>query len=139
MYSCRGHAGKCDQKTTVFHGTANDFGVCVTPLLYWPDVLEEIESARLRLKLPRFACVKPRYSRTVRRPYVSQGCLHCDAIVGEHYMWEDFIEVFSEVDMASYPNRYRIGWPPRASAPGTRPACVDERPRQERPAPHTFG
>ncbi len=56
---------KCKQDTLAFHGAANEYSMCVTPWLYWPDILDNIDQARRRLNLPRFGCIKPRFSKTV--------------------------------------------------------------------------
>ena len=51
--------------------------------------------APCRERISRASCVgtiKPRYSRTQEQSYMSNGCYHCDALVGEHFehdAWDD--------------------------------------------------
>jgi hypothetical protein len=42
--------------------------------------------------------VKSRFSRTVGDRYLSQGCAHCDALMGMHYVMELALEVASGTD-----------------------------------------
>ncbi len=61
---------KCHQKTWIFHAAVLNGGdadslIEVTELMYWPDILTEIDNARAALNLPRMGIVKPRFSKTV--------------------------------------------------------------------------
>ena len=97
---------KCRRQTLVFHGAVHDAGSCVTADLYWPDTIREIDAIRERLNLPRFATIKPRYSRSAGRSYISQGCHHCDALLGDQYMF-----VAAEITVSG--ETPRVGaWPP---------------------------
>jgi hypothetical protein len=73
-------------------------------------VLEELERIRKELELERFGCIKPRFSRTVGSAYISQGCRHCDAIIGEFPLSEDFSEVFSTLDLSTYRCCRLLNW-----------------------------
>jgi hypothetical protein len=92
---------KCKQTTLAFHG-AVDRGIGVTQFFYQPQVLEELDRIRQELELERFGCVKPRFSRTLGSAYISQGCRHCDALIGDFPLSEDFSEVFSTLDLSTY-------------------------------------
>ncbi|MBT9329537.1 DUF5710 domain-containing protein [Paracidobacterium acidisoli] len=92
---------KCQQTTLAFHGSI-ERAICATHLFYQPRVLEELERIRKELELARFGCIKPRFSRTVGSAYVSQGCRHCDALIGEFPLSEDFSEVLSTLDLSTY-------------------------------------
>lgn len=100
---------KCEKETLAFHG-AVDRAISITHLLYQPHVLEELDKIRKRMGLDPFGCIKPRFSRTLGSSYVSQGCRHCDALIGEHPLWEDFNEVFSTLDITRYRFRQLLNW-----------------------------
>jgi Domain of unknown function (DUF5710) len=100
---------KCKQTTLAFHGAA-DRALSVTALLYQAKVLEELDIIRKEMGLGAFGCIKPRFSRTIGSAYVSQGCRHCDALIGENPLWEGFNEVFSTVNMSTYPYRKTLSW-----------------------------
>jgi hypothetical protein len=100
---------KCKQTTLAFHGAA-DRALSVTTFLYQAKVLEELDRIRKELGLGAFGCIKPRFSRTLGSAYISQGCRHCDALIGENPLSEDFIEVFNTVDMSTYPYRKTLSW-----------------------------
>lgn len=100
---------KCNRTTLAFHG-ALDRALAVTHLFYQPRVIEELDKLRKQLKLIPFGCIKPRFSRTVGAAYVSQGCTHCDALIGENPLWEDFNEIFNTVDISAYPYCKVISW-----------------------------
>lgn len=67
-----------------------------------------IEEEELRFLVPfltqdvrhrfRLGVVKSRFSRTVGDRYLSQGCAHCDALMGMHYVMELALEVASGTD-----------------------------------------
>lgn len=92
-----------------FHG-AVDRALQVTHLLYQGRVIDELERVRKELGIEPFGSIKPRFSQTVGQAYVSQGCTHCDALIGDNPLWEDFIEVFNTVDISNYPLRKALNW-----------------------------
>ncbi len=100
---------KCKRETLAFHG-AIDRGICVTQLLYQARVLEKLDKFRQEVRLERFGCIKPRFSRTANSSYVSQGCRYCDALIGEFPLQEDFSEVLSTLDLSTYPLCTTLGW-----------------------------
>jgi hypothetical protein len=114
---------KCKQTTRAFHGAINR-SICITHLFYQPHVIEELEKIRKEMGLEPFGCIKPRFSRTVGHPYVSQGCKHCDALIGENPLLEDFNEVFCSVDMSTYPYCRKISW--TLLIPSTSPAEIGQ-------------
>jgi hypothetical protein len=100
---------KCNQTTLAFHGAANR-ALSVTHFLYQAKVIEELDRIRKELGLGSFGCIKPRFSRTIGSAYTSQGCRHCDALIGENPLWEDFNEIFRTVDLSTYPYRRTLSW-----------------------------
>ncbi|MBV8525688.1 MAG: hypothetical protein JOY71_26840 [Acetobacteraceae bacterium] len=86
-----------------------------TPYMYWSDILAQVDDARRQFGLPRMGVIKPRYSKTAGRKYVSQGCHHCDAIVGEFPMRERFLELCTDgIAFCDPEYKYRmfVNWPP---------------------------
>ena len=62
----------------------------------YPELFEEIKNHFP--KEVNFSAIKPRFSKTQERTYLSNGCAHCDAIVGEffeHHAWYDQTDVCS--------------------------------------------
>lgn len=57
------------------------------PVFFWPGIGIERPAP-----LPRPRTVKPRYSKTLERTYLSNGCVHCDAVVGKHFLSQIFSE-----------------------------------------------
>jgi hypothetical protein len=98
---------KCHQTTLAFHG-AVDRALSITPFLYQARSIEALERIRKELGLDPFGTIKPRFSRTLGYAYVSQGCRHCDALIGEFPLWEDFNR-----------NRNRVGVPVKLGTPGS--------------------
>jgi WD40 repeat protein len=105
---------KCKRECVAFYGLANNYAMNVTGWLYWPDILETIDQARRRFNLARYGCVKPRFSKTVGREYVCQGCSFCDALIGEYPLQEDLIAISREMELRDVPNQCRVDWPPRS-------------------------
>jgi hypothetical protein len=109
---------RCHQQTIVFHAGAGrdpDNMIEATPYTYWPDILAQVDEARRQFGLPLMGVIKPRYSKTIRKAYVSQGCRHCDAIVGEFPMSERFLELCTDGGAFGDPGyKYRafLNWPP---------------------------
>lgn len=100
---------KCKETTLAFHG-AVDRGIGVTPFFYQAQVIEELNKVRKEWGLERFGCIKPRFSRTLGSAYVSQGCRHCDALIGEFPLSEDPSEVFSTLDLSTYRYCKVLNW-----------------------------
>ena len=36
--------------------------------------------------------IKPRFSRTAGCSYLSNGCIHCDALLGRHFDHDDYLD-----------------------------------------------
>ena len=67
----------------------NKCSLTVPDLDKWPDVLDLIQAQLAGRELSN---IKRRYSRAQGRAYVSNGCLHCDSLMGEffeHDAWDD--------------------------------------------------
>ena len=109
---------RCHQQIVVFHAGAGSNPadmIEATPYMYWPDTLAQVDEARRQFGLPRMGVIKPRYSKTAGRKYVSQGCRHCDAIVGEFPTRERFEELCMEgvaFGDSGYKYRMFVNWPP---------------------------
>ena len=109
VFFCRRNCWKCRRETLVFHGAANR-SISITHLFYQAQVIEELETVRQKLGLEPFACIKPRWSRTTGENNPSQGCRHCDALMGAFPLWEDFIEFFNSTDLDAYQFRKALDW-----------------------------
>lgn len=109
VFFCPRSCWKCGKDTLIFHGAA-DRGICATHFLYQAQVIEELDKLRQGFRLPPFGCTKPRSSRTNGTSSVSQGCSHCDALMGEYPLWEDFIAFFNSTDLDAYPFRSDLDW-----------------------------
>jgi hypothetical protein len=85
------HCWRCKKLTGVITGLSisNSSGVelCYLPFSY-DDAKELInDHADLkRLASLGIGAVKPRYSKTVGASYLSNGCIHCDAIMGDFFL-----------------------------------------------------
>jgi competence protein CoiA len=90
---------KCGAETRIITGVEVDVGsteyrLSVPDLNDYPDLFDVV-----RRQLPGglgIGNVKRRFSQTVGRAYLSNGCVHCDALVGGHYehdAWDDQKEV----------------------------------------------
>ena len=77
----------------------------VAELGEYPELLSAVLS-RLPAN-PKTGAIKPRYSKTQERAYVSNGCVRCDRIIGEffeHCAWDD-----QEV-VCTFPIRISESW-----------------------------
>ena len=59
-----------------------------------PEILESVKEY---LQTPeaehlKVGAIKPRYSKTVKKSYMSFGCAYCDAILGDWYVHEAYID-----------------------------------------------
>ena len=65
-----------------------------------PEVVRSVQqylSEHKELNIP-MGNIKERYSRTMNETYLSFGCPHCDAIVGDHYLFDSKIDYAYEED-----------------------------------------
>jgi competence protein CoiA len=90
---------KCGAETQIITGVdvilgPNDYRFSVANLGDFSDLFEFV-----RGRLPndlRIGSIKRRFSKTQDRAYLSNGCAHCDAFIGEFYehdAWDDQWEV----------------------------------------------
>jgi len=42
--------------------------------------------------------IKPRFSRTENREYLSNGCVHCDALLGDFYLYNETLPEILAID-----------------------------------------
>lgn len=64
----------------------NDIRLSVAEFDAFPDLF-----ALVRKQIPEDAgigIIRPRFSRTMNRAYLSNGCAHCDVLIGQHYEHE---------------------------------------------------
>lgn len=61
-----------------------------SPIFLWPGIKDWVPPPQ-----PAPATIKPRFSKTIGRTYPSNGCIHCDAIVGDFFLFDlllDFVD-----------------------------------------------
>ena len=63
------------------------------PVFLWPGVGNFAEPPA-----PAPASIKRRFSRTRTESYISNGCIYCDALVGDWFLRDEFLEVVYERD-----------------------------------------
>ena len=76
----------CDIKivsSIEFSSAAERTECSISDFTRYPQLLETL-GRRLRSE-PQLGELKERFSSTMNRPYMSNGCKHCDAIFGQHY------------------------------------------------------
>jgi len=100
---------KCHLLTLAFLGVVDRTNEA-SNLLYQANVIERLNDMRIGFGLERFGCVKPRSSKTLQTSYVSQGCSHCDALIGDFPLGEHFNHLVSTTDLSSYPYRESLDW-----------------------------
>jgi hypothetical protein len=66
----------------------------VGPVFFWPGVGNFADPPP-----PAPASIKRRFSRTRQESYLSNGCIYCDALVGDWFLHELFVEVVYERDV----------------------------------------
>lgn len=84
----------CGCETTIVTGIDVSFGpkqwqLTVAAFDDFPDLFDPIRD-RIPAAL-EVGAIKPRFSKTLGRSYLSNGCVHCDALIGqfyEHHAWE---------------------------------------------------
>lgn len=101
-----------------------------------PGLFAEIQA---RFDDPSVHAIKHRFSRTQDRSYLSNGCIHCDALIGafyEHEAWGErtlnaFNCVIDEQWLSALRNRpdFRPAWAVYEAAPRTEAATSSERQR----------
>lgn len=109
---------RCGASTPVFYALDRN-GVEITDDLYRPDIIQAVHLFRLALALPPIGTVKPRSSKSANRQIVSQGCAHCDAIIGDFFLHEEIVA--AESASADNPLHFSFDWPPESL-----PAAVEE-------------
>jgi competence protein CoiA len=63
---------------------ANDDAECaVADFTEYPALIDEVNRAISDLK--DVGKIKPRFSKTLARAYMSNGCSHCDALFGQNF------------------------------------------------------
>ena len=92
---------KCSQKPYIELSNYNDY-YKVSELIdeFSPEVLKSVQqflSNHKEMELP-MGEIKERFSRTMNESYMSFGCPHCDAIVGDHYFSDMKMEYMYESD-----------------------------------------
>lgn len=84
----------------------NECRLSVLDLDKFPDIFEEI-----RGRLPNnlgTGIIKPRFSNIMGHPYLSNGCAHCDALIGAHF---EFYAMHEEEEKScSFPIRISTRW-----------------------------
>jgi hypothetical protein len=74
----------------------NELGFTIPEIGDHTELLDSVLS-----RLPgglEIGSIKPRFSKTQRRSYVSNGCLHCNALIGEYHeykAWDEQETVFA--------------------------------------------
>lgn len=68
-----------------FHGNEPDEEFSVPNL-----ILQHVNNSDLAKN--GIAPIKRRYSNTMRNSYLSNGCFYCDAIQGQHFLWDEWVE-----------------------------------------------
>jgi competence protein CoiA len=100
----------CGAETQIITGVDVEFGphecaFSVPDLDAYPDLFDVVRS-RLPNDL-RIGAIKRRFSKAQERLYLSNGCAHCDALIGEfseHEAWED------QKEMCAFPIRITEQW-----------------------------
>lgn len=88
---------KCEKQTNIVLGldifTSDD--IPLDFLLFSDDDCKHLIATHISNDILRshgIAELKPRYSKTVKQFYYSNGCIHCDALQGDHYLHEALVE-----------------------------------------------
>jgi hypothetical protein len=109
---------RCNAETRIITAIKVAFGpnecrLSVFDLDKFPDVFEEIRS-----HLPRdlgVGAIRPRFSKTLERSYLSNGCVHCDVLIGAHY---EFNALYKE-EVCSFSIRISERWRQAIEGNGT--------------------
>lgn len=64
---------------------------------YRPEIIDAAKSLLKRLNL-KLGEIKPRYSQTVEKSYISFGCYNCDSIFGDFYVFQTKIDLLYDPD-----------------------------------------
>lgn len=78
----------CGAETTIISSihlrAANDEAECsVSDFTGHPALIQDLSPAIAGLG--NMGEIKPRFSKTLAKPYMSNGCAHCDALFGQHF------------------------------------------------------
>ena len=91
---------RCKRKTRVILGIGiyDREGINLERLYFHDDtkmsvpnfILQHVNNSELTKN--RIAPIKRRYSNAMQGSYHSNGCFHCDAIQGQHFLWDEWVE-----------------------------------------------
>ncbi|EBU6939397.1 hypothetical protein K3K50_003438 [Salmonella enterica subsp. enterica serovar Manchester] len=87
------HCWKCKKLTGIIRGISiySNSGLCIGFLSFNSPDVKELITAHVDTKKLRAAgigTVKARYSKTVGHSYISNGCIHCDSLMGDFFLCE---------------------------------------------------
>ncbi len=100
---------KCQKMSTVYDVQGEYMSMCGVEMsvedamwstekfCFRPEIVQAVQKYLLtpEAKNMRVGTIKPRYSKTARKSYVSFGCAFCDAIFGDWYVYEAAIDTLS--------------------------------------------
>ena len=82
---------------------ANDEAECsVSDFTGHPALIQDLSPAIAGLG--NMGEIKPRFSKTLAKPYMSNGCAHCDALFGQHF---ELMTRYDEHDPLTWKFRHR--------------------------------
>lgn len=93
------HCWRCKKLTGIIRGISvySKSGLCIGYLSFnSPDVKELITTHvdNQKLRAAGIGSVKNRYSKTVGHSYISNGCIHCDSLMGDFFL----CEIYGDMD-----------------------------------------
>jgi len=83
----------------------NEYSFSVPELGEYPDLFEVVRNC-----LPNelgIGAIKRRYSHTLERSYLSNGCVHCDSLIGRHF---EIHARYDEETVCVFPIRISERW-----------------------------
>lgn len=72
-----------------------------SPVFLWPGIKDGIKPPQ-----PAARTVKPRFSNTIREAYPSNGCIHCDALFGDFYLFDLILDYVDYEEGAELVDRF---------------------------------